>query len=59
MLLILSQRFAAQDKKDDLMAGVKSTALLFGKNTKLILGGFAASQVALLGLTGNGQRDRR
>lgn len=41
-----------QDKRDDVSAGVKSTALLFADNTKPILGVFAASQIALLGVTG-------
>ena len=41
-----------QDKRDDVTAGVKSTALLFADRTKPILGAFAASQLALLGVTG-------
>jgi len=44
----------AQDKKDDVIAGVKSTALLFGDNTKPWLSAFAAGQIALLALTGSG-----
>ncbi len=43
---------AVQDKRDDLTAGVKSTALLFANRTKPILGSFAASQLALLSITG-------
>lgn len=42
-----------QDKRDDVNAGVKSTALLFAERTKPILGTFAASQIALLGVTGD------
>lgn len=42
-----------QDKRDDVSAGVKSTALLFAERTKPILATFAASQIALLGVTGN------
>ena len=41
-----------QDKRDDVAAGVKSTALLFAERTKPILLTFAASQIALLGVTG-------
>ena len=41
-----------QDKRDDVAAGVKSTALLFAERTKPILATFAASQIALLGVTG-------
>lgn len=41
-----------QDKRDDVAAGVKSTALLFAEHTKPILATFAASQIALLGVTG-------
>ena len=41
-----------QDKRDDVTAGVKSTALLFAERTKPILATFAASQIALLGVTG-------
>lgn len=43
---------AVQDKKDDVIAGVKSTALLFADNTKPWLSAFAASQIALLAVTG-------
>jgi 4-hydroxybenzoate polyprenyltransferase len=31
-----------QDKQDDVQAGIKSTALLFGEDTKAWLSGFAA-----------------
>lgn len=34
--------YALQDKDDDVMAGIKSTALLFGKNTKIFIGIFYA-----------------
>lgn len=34
-----------QDVKDDVIVGIKSTALLFGENTKPVLSGFAALQV--------------
>lgn len=42
-----------QDKKDDVTAGVKSTALLFGHRTKPILSAFAAANVALLAAAGS------
>lgn len=41
-----------QDKRDDLKAGVKSTALLFAERTKPWLSAFAGGQIALLSLTG-------
>ncbi|KAJ3412144.1 hypothetical protein HDV05_001182 [Chytridiales sp. JEL 0842] len=49
--------YALQDKSDDLKAGVKSTALLFGDNIKVYLSGFAVVSTCLLGLSGymNGQ----
>lgn len=40
--------YAHQDKNDDVTAGVKSTALLFGEHSKPVLTGFAASFVALV-----------
>ena len=49
--------FRLQDKVDDVQAGVKSTALLFGASTRPILAGFSTSFVGLLALSGylNGQ----
>ena len=44
--------WAAQDKVDDEAAGVKSTALLFGGQTKACLSAFTGAQLALLSLTG-------
>lgn len=41
-----------QDKLDDVRAGIKSTALLFGSRTKECLAGFAAANIGLLCLTG-------
>ena len=41
-----------QDKADDVHAGVKSTALLFGSATKPWLAAFGASSIGLLGLAG-------
>ena len=42
----------AQDKKDDLIVGVKSTALLFGEETKAWLAKFGGVMVSGLLLTG-------
>ncbi|KAF7342096.1 4-hydroxybenzoate polyprenyltransferase, mitochondrial [Mycena venus] len=44
--------YACQDKKDDVKAGVKSTALLFGNSIKLVLAFFAS--VMMSGLIGAG-----
>lgn len=41
-----------QDKADDVHAGVKSTALLFGSATKPWLAAFGASTIGLLGFAG-------
>lgn len=40
--------YAHQDKVDDLIIGIKSTALRFGDNTKLWLSGFTAAMLANL-----------
>lgn len=42
--------YAHQDREDDAMIGVKSTARLFGAQTRPWLWGFAAAAVVLLGL---------
>ena len=44
--------YAHQDREDDLMIGIKSTALLFGDNTQPILAGFYAGAVLLIGAAG-------
>ncbi|GAA5986740.1 hypothetical protein JCM11641_007758 [Rhodosporidiobolus odoratus] len=44
--------YAHQDKRDDIHAGVKSTALLFGEQTRPILTAFSTSFVGLLALSG-------
>ncbi|KAG6844178.1 hypothetical protein H0H87_009148 [Tephrocybe sp. NHM501043] len=44
--------YACQDKRDDVKAGVKSTALLFGTWIKPILFGFASALVASLYIAG-------
>eukprot|EP00798_Chlamydomonas_sp_ICE-L_P009804 gene9804-7694_t len=50
--LIYDTIYAHQDKRDDVTAGVKSTALLFGDNTKAWLSAFAVIQVVCLGIVG-------
>ena len=44
--------YACQDKRDDVQAGVKSTALLFGAHVKRILAVFAVSLVTCLAVAG-------
>ena len=44
--------YACEDRTDDVKAGVKSTALLFGKYVKPIVGSFAALFVSALGVSG-------
>ena len=45
--------YAHQDREDDALIGVKSTALLFGNNTKPMLALFYGLAVALIGLAGH------
>jgi 4-hydroxybenzoate polyprenyltransferase len=44
--------YAHQDKEDDALVGLKSTALLFGAHTKPALALFSAAAVILIGLAG-------
>ena len=44
--------YAHQDREDDALIGVKSTARLFGKRTRLALTSFYAAAVLLIGLAG-------
>jgi len=44
--------YAHQDREDDLLIGIKSTALLFGENTRPMLAAFYAGAVVLLGIAG-------
>ena len=44
--------YAHQDREDDALIGVKSTALLFGERTKLVLGLFYALAVLLIAAAG-------
>jgi len=55
--LVYDTVYAHQDKVDDVGAGIRSTALLFGDHTRLILSGFSASSLSLISLAGylNGQ----
>ncbi|KAG2605758.1 4-hydroxybenzoate polyprenyltransferase, mitochondrial-like [Panicum virgatum] len=50
--LVYDTIYAHQDKKDDFKAGVKSTVITFGDNTKYWLSGFGAACVSSLALTG-------
>ncbi|CAK4642338.1 hypothetical protein LEN26_004972 [Aphanomyces euteiches] len=50
--LVYDTLYAHQDKKDDARIGVKSTALLFGENTKPILNAFSAVTIAGLATAG-------
>ena len=52
MLLILYCSSLLQDKSDDVLIGVKSTALLFGDQTKPWLTGFSALMLSSLVLVG-------
>ena len=44
--------YAHQDREDDLLVGIKSTALLFGDNTRPMLAAFYAGAVALIAIAG-------
>jgi 4-hydroxybenzoate polyprenyltransferase len=44
--------YAHQDREDDLLIGIKSTALLFRENTRPMLAGFYAAAVGLIGAAG-------
>lgn len=50
--LIYDTIYAHQDKVDDVLIGVRSTALRFNEKTKLWLSGFSAAMLAGLVLTG-------
>lgn len=51
--MVYDTLYGHQDKQDDKRLGIRSTALLFGDQTKPILAGFAAASVALLGTAGH------
>ncbi len=44
--------YAHQDRDDDLLIGIKSTALLFGERTRPMLASFYAAAVVLIGAAG-------
>ncbi len=44
--------YAHQDREDDMMIGIKSTALLFREKTRPMLAGFYAGAVVLIGIAG-------
>jgi 4-hydroxybenzoate polyprenyltransferase len=44
--------YAHQDREDDALVGLKSTALLFGSNTKPMLALFSAAAVVLISAAG-------
>jgi 4-hydroxybenzoate polyprenyltransferase len=44
--------YALQDREDDALVGLKSTALLFAENTKPALAAFSIAAVILIGLAG-------
>ncbi|KAJ2474664.1 Para-hydroxybenzoate--polyprenyltransferase, mitochondrial precursor (PHB:polyprenyltransferase) [Coemansia sp. RSA 2320] len=46
--LVYDTIYGHQDKRDDVIVGVKSTSLLFGDNTKAILSAFSCSTIGLL-----------
>lgn len=50
--LIYDTIYAHQDTRDDVKAGVKSTALTFGERTKPMLWGFAACNIACMAAAG-------
>ncbi|KAK9828355.1 hypothetical protein WJX74_010561 [Apatococcus lobatus] len=50
--LVYDTIYAHQDKNDDVLAGVKSTALLFASHNRMIMSGFALSHLALLAAAG-------
>jgi 4-hydroxybenzoate polyprenyltransferase len=44
--------YAHQDREDDALVGIKSTAILFGEHTKTMLALFWSASVVLIGLAG-------
>ena len=51
--------YAHQDREDDLLIGIKSTALLFGERTRPMLAVFYAGAVVLIGARRHDGRRRR
>ncbi|KAF6762376.1 para-hydroxybenzoate-polyprenyltransferase [Ephemerocybe angulata] len=50
--LVYDSIYAHQDKRDDVNVGIKSTALLFGERSRLILSGLSASAISLVSYAG-------
>ncbi|KZS97537.1 4-hydroxybenzoate polyprenyl transferase [Sistotremastrum niveocremeum HHB9708] len=50
--LVYDSIYAHQDKTDDVTVGIRSTALLFGSNTRPILTALSASSLSLITLAG-------
>lgn len=50
--IIYDTIYAHQDRKDDLLLGIKSTAIKFNTNTKLWLTGFASTMISSLLISG-------
>jgi 4-hydroxybenzoate polyprenyltransferase len=50
--------YAHQDREDDALIGIKSTALLFGANSKPVIAAFYALAVILIGMAGFGAGGR-
>ncbi|KDR83575.1 hypothetical protein GALMADRAFT_85876 [Galerina marginata CBS 339.88] len=50
--LVYDSIYAHQDKFDDVKVGIRSTALLFGENTRPILAGLSASSLSLISYAG-------
>lgn len=50
--LVYDSIYAHQDKADDARVGIRSTALLFGEHTRLVLAAFSASSVSCITLAG-------
>lgn len=50
--LVYDTAYAHQDKRDDVLVGIKSTALLFGDHTKPVLYAFLVASSVFAGLAG-------
>ncbi|GBE79332.1 DUF21-domain-containing protein [Sparassis crispa] len=50
--LVYDSIYAHQDKTDDVRVGIRSTALLFGENTRPILGALSTSTLSLITFAG-------
>jgi len=50
--LVYDSIYAHQDKSDDVLAGIRSTALLFGSHSRLILSSLSVSSLSLISYAG-------